>query len=213
MWAAAHPGRNPSQRIENSQTKRFHLCRHVSPQRRGVSSEEEEGEVDSEVELPRRRWVLHLVNWQLMYARSGTIVRRHIRPSECGTSDSWLTALPCPSQAAGEHEQVPVRVHLQLREPVRVGRRGREHHRSLPQRHARRGQHQHGRAPGRQERRPAVPGLRDPRRPLRPHPAGLRRALGEGSHPEASQDAAGQQRPQLRGKRAQLQEGPWDKET
>ena len=27
------------------------------PQRRGVSSEEEEGEVDSEVELPRRRWV------------------------------------------------------------------------------------------------------------------------------------------------------------
>lgn len=30
-----------------------------SPQRRGVSSEEEEGEVDSEVELPRRRYLVH----------------------------------------------------------------------------------------------------------------------------------------------------------
>lgn len=34
------------------------LKRSFSPQRRGVSSEEEEGEVDSEVELPRRRYLL-----------------------------------------------------------------------------------------------------------------------------------------------------------
>lgn len=126
------------------------------------------------------------------------------------TEHAAAAAAPHPLQAAGEHEQVPVRVHLQLREPVRVGRRGREHHRSLPQRHARCGQHQHGRAPGRQERRPAVPGLRDPRRPLRPHPAGLRRTLGEGSHPETSQDAAGQQRPQLRGKDRSFK-GAWAK--
>uniref|UniRef100_A0A7N6B345 mitogen-activated protein kinase kinase kinase n=1 Tax=Anabas testudineus TaxID=64144 RepID=A0A7N6B345_ANATE len=42
----------------------FHLYCKYSPQRRGVSSEEEEGEVDSEVELPRRRRTVSMTKCQ-----------------------------------------------------------------------------------------------------------------------------------------------------
>lgn len=55
---------------------------HVNSQRRGVSSEEEEGEVDSEVELPRRRWGFAERFWTcttaISYCQCGPLCLLHI---------------------------------------------------------------------------------------------------------------------------------------
>lgn len=173
------------------QTKMFHTYRKYFPQRRGVSSEEEEGEVDSEVELPRRRYEFFNSRqncWIPALTFNLCIIDAVLIHSACLDLLSLITSVLL--QASCEHEQMSVAVNVQLRELVSLGRGGGKHQWPLPQRHAGRGQHQHRRPSGRQERRPAVSGLRDPRRSVWPDPAGLGRAVWEGGNSTTSQDPA-----------------------
>lgn len=54
-----------------------------------------------------------------------------------------------PSQTSSLHEQLSVLLHLQLREPIGVGRRGGKHQRTFPQRALGETERQSGGAPGR----------------------------------------------------------------